>query len=74
MSGKDGKKRLAQLRETVAYHRALYHEKDTPEISDEAYDALLEELRKLEIEIEEHIPVAVYESNNTYYLYIFTCQ
>ena len=52
MSGKDGKKRLAQLRETVAYHRALYHEKDTPEISDEAYDALLEELRKLEIEIE----------------------
>lgn len=44
--------RLAQLRQTVAYHREQYHTKDAPEISDEAYDALLEELQQLEIAID----------------------
>ena len=44
--------RLAQLRETVAYHRARYHEDDAPEISDEAYDTLLTELRELERVVE----------------------
>lgn len=42
------KKRIAQLEKLVAHHQKLYHEHDAPEISDEAYDALLRELRDLE--------------------------
>jgi DNA ligase (NAD+) len=45
-------KRLEQLRTTIRYHRGKYHDDDTPEISDEAYDALLAELLQLEIEVE----------------------
>jgi len=45
-------KRLKQLRETITYHAKKYHEEQTPEISDEAYDALLVELKQLEIELE----------------------
>jgi len=41
-------KRIAQLRKLIAYHRELYHAKDQPEISDEAYDSLVNELRQLE--------------------------
>ncbi len=52
MSVADDKKRLEKLRQTIAYHRARYHEDDAPEISDEAYDALLEELEVLEHTIE----------------------
>lgn len=40
--------RIEQLRELVRYHRARYHDDDAPEISDEAYDSLVEELRQLE--------------------------
>lgn len=54
MSNSDAE-RLAQLRETVAYHREKYHTDDSPEISDEAYDALLEELQKLELKIEGEV-------------------
>jgi len=52
------KRRLKQLRETVAYHRKRYHEEDTPEISDEAYDALLVELRNLELAVEGKVSEA----------------
>jgi len=41
-------KRLEQLETLVAHHQKLYHEHDAPEISDEAYDALVRELRSLE--------------------------
>lgn len=51
MSEKD-RNRLEQLRKTVALHREKYHTADNPEISDEAYDALLEELQTLEEKIE----------------------
>lgn len=51
-------RRLQQLRETVAYHRARYHEDDAPEISDEAYDALLSELRALELALEGRVTEA----------------
>ena len=44
----DKKKRLHELRKLVNYHRQLYHELDSPEISDQAYDALLQELIDLE--------------------------
>lgn len=40
--------RVEGLRKTVAHHDHLYHTLDTPEISDAAYDSLLEELNKLE--------------------------
>lgn len=52
MSTAEEKKRLKQLRDTVAYHQKRYHESDAPEISDEAYDALVEELQTLELSIE----------------------
>ncbi len=40
--------RIEKLRELVAYHQKRYHEEDAPEISDEAYDSLVRELRELE--------------------------
>lgn len=49
---KNNAARLKKLRETIEYHRRKYHDEDAPEISDEAYDALLEELGKLEEEAE----------------------
>jgi DNA ligase (NAD+) len=48
----DPKKRLEQLKTTVAYHQNKYHTNDAPEISDEAYDALVAELQVLEQKIE----------------------
>lgn len=41
-------KRIEKLGELIAYHQKRYHELDQPEISDEAYDSLVEELRQLE--------------------------
>jgi DNA ligase (NAD+) len=40
--------RLEQLKKTVDYHRHLYHTKDAPEISDEAYDSLIREIEAIE--------------------------
>lgn len=42
------KDRIKKLRELVERHQRLYHENDAPEISDEAYDSLVRELRELE--------------------------
>ncbi|MGI9118188.1 MAG: NAD-dependent DNA ligase LigA, partial [Minisyncoccia bacterium] len=41
-------KRIEKLRDLVEHHRQLYHTHDAPEISDEAYDALVRELSELE--------------------------
>jgi len=51
-------KRLDQLRETVATHRNKYHDDDAPEISDQAYDALLSELQQLEERLEGQVTTA----------------
>ncbi|MFC1802076.1 NAD-dependent DNA ligase LigA, partial [Patescibacteria group bacterium] len=40
--------RIKKLRETIDYHRHLYHVLDKQEISDEALDSLKDELYKLE--------------------------
>jgi DNA ligase (NAD+) len=40
--------RIEELRERIRRHLYLYHVLDAPEISDEAFDALMEELRTLE--------------------------
>lgn len=44
--------RLKQLRELVTYHQNKYYTEDAPEISDEAYDALMRELGNLEQKVE----------------------
>ncbi len=48
MDFRRAKKRHSQLEKLISYHQDLYHRKDSPEISDEAYDALLRELREIE--------------------------
>ncbi len=45
---KTARERLAKLTETINKHRRLYHTLDAPEISDEAYDALVRELEEIE--------------------------
>lgn len=57
-NGPSQTERLVKLRELVAYHQRLYHEQDAPEISDEAYDSLVRELRTLEQVGEEGVSVA----------------
>lgn len=50
---KDIKERVKKLREIIKHHNELYHTYDKPEISDEAYDALVRELDGLEREYPE---------------------
>ena len=42
------KHRIAQLRDQLNYHSRRYYALDSPEISDSEYDALMQELKKLE--------------------------
>lgn len=42
-----------KLRETIAHHNRLYHELDQPEISDQEFDALMEELKQIESQYPE---------------------
>ncbi len=41
--------RIEDLRDRIRHHLYLYHVLNAPEISDEAFDALMEELRALEV-------------------------
>jgi DNA ligase (NAD+) len=45
--------RAAELREQVAYHSRRYHVLDDPEVGDDVYDALFNELKALEAEYPE---------------------
>jgi DNA ligase (NAD+) len=49
----DAAARAAELREQVAYHSRRYHALDDPEIGDDVYDALFNELKALEAEYPE---------------------
>ncbi len=40
-------KRARELARLIAYHQKRYHEEDAPEVSDEAYDSLVRELKEL---------------------------
>jgi DNA ligase (NAD+) len=50
VSAKDPAKRAEELRRQIAGHDHRYYVLDDPEIGDDAYDALLDELRALEAE------------------------
>lgn len=51
MSAKDPAKRAEKLRREISHHDHRYYVLDDPEIGDDIYDALLDELRQIE---EEH--------------------
>jgi DNA ligase (NAD+) len=46
----DPSDRAAELRAQIEHHNRLYYEQDTPEIGDDEYDALIDELRAIEAE------------------------
>lgn len=50
---KEARERAIKLRKTIEHHIQLYHTYDAPEISDEAYDALLRELEEIEAQYPE---------------------
>ena len=50
MSAADAEKRAADLRQELERHNRLYYVLDEPEIGDDRYDALLDELRAIEAE------------------------
>jgi DNA ligase (NAD+) len=51
----DAQKRMTLLYREIKRHNRLYHTLDAPEISDQAYDALVNELRDLELQYPEYI-------------------
>lgn len=50
---KEVKERAIKLKKTIERHIELYHTYDAPEISDEAYDALVRELEEIEAQYPE---------------------
>ena len=48
MTERDAAKKIEKLREELRHHEHLYYVLDRPEISDAEYDALMNELKKLE--------------------------
>jgi len=53
VSAADPKERAAELRRLLAHHNRLYYVLDDPEIGDDEYDGLLDELRAIEAESPE---------------------
>jgi DNA ligase (NAD+) len=51
----DIRKRIGKLKKLIEYHRTRYHTFDTPEISDEAFDTLKNELEELEYAYPEFV-------------------
>lgn len=56
-----GKKRVKELREIIAYHNKKYYDDDAPEISDFEYDMLNNELKNLE----KQFPELINKESNT---------
>ena len=50
MTELQAEKRIEELSELIDYHRKKYYLEDAPEISDDAFDALMHELKALEAE------------------------
>lgn len=55
MPKETNQQRIKKLRALISYHHAKYHEADQPEISDEAYDSLVKELKSLEGTTDESV-------------------
>lgn len=55
MDFKEAKKRITELREKINYHNYRYYVLDSPEITDEEYDKLFQELKELEKQFPELI-------------------
>lgn len=53
MNKGEAKIKIDNLRQVIEYHRHAYHTNDEPEISDEAYDSLMQSLISLEKEYPE---------------------
>jgi DNA ligase (NAD+) len=53
MDKKQAQVRMKKLYNLIVYHRDLYYQKQSPEISDEAYDALEKELKDFEKDFPE---------------------
>jgi len=53
MDFKSAEKRIAELKQVIAYHNNRYYNEDAPEIEDFEYDALTRELKTLEAEFPE---------------------
>ena len=53
LSHAEARKELARLAEKIAYHRALYFQKEAPEISDAAFDALVQRNEAIEARFPE---------------------
>jgi len=53
MTKEEARKRIEELRRTLHYHNYRYYVLDDPVISDQEYDALLRELKKLEEQFPE---------------------
>lgn len=54
MTKPEAKKRITQLREQIDEHRHRYHVLDDPAVSDDIYDSLTRELRRLEEQFPEY--------------------
>lgn len=54
---KDASTRARELASLIVHHRKQYHEKDAPEISDEAYDSLVSELSVLKAQYPALTPI-----------------
>jgi len=50
MTEHEAQKRIDELCESIDYHRKKYYLEDSPEITDDAFDALMHELQSLEAE------------------------
>lgn len=48
MDEQQARSRIAELREIIEYHSRRYYDEDAPEIEDDEFDALTQELRQLE--------------------------
>lgn len=57
MTKDQAEQRIISLRKLIDYHRALYHTFDSPEISDEAFDSLKNELQDLEYRFPDLVTV-----------------
>ncbi len=55
MEKREAYRRIQELRRLINYHNYRYYVLDSPEISDEAYDALFRELKKLEEKYPEFV-------------------